>query len=84
MNDHDELWDALSKSSAARTTPIQERLGAIIEATKLPEKFWDANLRQLIDMGAIPILRKMITERPSKIENDHEFLQAFSRCPTIE
>ena len=83
-SDHNDLWDALTRASRDMTTPIKESLAAVIAAAKMPEKFWDADLRQLHEMGAIPILRRMLTETPTKIQDNHEFLQAFARCPKIE
>ena len=83
-SEYEELWDALRRSSRNRETPIRENLEAVLTAAAMPEKFWDADLRQLLDIGAIPILRRMLTERPVRIKIDHEFLRAFARCPNIE
>ena len=84
MSTQADLWTRLMTAGTSEGSVVKEKIHAVLEASRMPEKFHDRDMQQLLEMGAIPILKRMVGVTYRKIPENHEFNQAFSRCPKIE
>jgi hypothetical protein len=79
-----DLWTQLISIGNQEREPIKEKISAVIQAARMPDKFYDRDLILLKEMGAIEVLKRMIGTASRAVPDSHDFILAMSRCPKME